>query len=214
MCGLVLVGINIVQEKADEARKKQTEIIEKGKIIADDKEQIEILIAEASEQLQRAKLSLAEFDQSTINEALEMDTPPDCVQIVGGCFLILNGIRDSSWKNVQDMLSNDDNFRKLLNINYHAITVSQLSLCKNHLKVSQIFAITSQQQHQRHYSNLCYASYLYIYLHGKPVQHSLSIANFYSAVCVFTRSINRFSLSSCRMPIQLLLLCGEHRRRI
>lgn len=134
---LYRAGNNTVQEKADEARRKQTEIFDKGKIIADDKEHIENLIIEVSEQLKRAKLSLAKFDRSTISELLDMDSPPECVQIIGGCFLILNGVRDSSWKNVQDTMSTDDNFRKLLNINYHGITASQLSQCKNHLKVSQ-----------------------------------------------------------------------------
>lgn len=136
MC-FFFAGSNIVQEKADEARRKQTEIIDKGKTIADNKEHIENMIVEVSEQLKRAKLSLAEFDRSTISELLDMDAPPECVQIVAGCFLLLNGVRDSSWKNVQDLMSNDDNFRKLLNINYHGITASQLSQCKNHLRVSQ-----------------------------------------------------------------------------
>lgn len=145
-------GINIVQEKADEARRKQTDIIDKGKIIANDKEHIEHLIVEASEQLKQAKLSLAEFDRSTIIELLEMDAPPECVQIIGACFLILNGVRDSCWKNVQDMMNSDDNFRKLLNINYHAITVSQLSQCKSHLKVSQYFF-------RRRCWRLCMANY-------------------------------------------------------
>lgn len=99
------------------------------------------MIVEASEQLKQAKLSLAVFDRSTINELLEMDAPPECVQIIGACFLILNGVRDSCWKNAQEMMNGDDNFRKLLNINYHAITVSQLSQCKSHLKVSQFLIL-------------------------------------------------------------------------
>lgn len=130
------VDINIVQEKADEALRKQSEIVAKSKNIAIEKEKIEMTIIEALQPLKAAKLALIEFKRDTIADILEMESPPEDVEVVAECFLILRGIRDVSWKNVRSAMAEDDYFGSLSEINCDLISLKQLSQCKGHLKVS------------------------------------------------------------------------------
>lgn len=135
------VDINIVQEKADEALRKQSEIVAKSKNIAIEKEKIEMTIIEALESLKAAKLALIEFKRDTIADILEMESPPEDVEVVAECFFILKGIRDISWKNVRSAMLEEDYFGSLSEINCDLISLKQLSQCKSHLKVSRYIII-------------------------------------------------------------------------
>lgn len=134
----IAVDINVVQEKADEALRKQSEIVAKGKNIAIEKEKMEIITIEALQSLQTAKLSLIEFQRDTIADILELETPPDDAEAIAECFLILRGSRDISWKNVRAAMLDDDYFKNLSDINCDLISLKQLSQCKIHLKVSEL----------------------------------------------------------------------------
>lgn len=130
------VDINVVQEKADEALRKQSEIVAKGKNIAIEKEKMEMITIEALESLKAAKLLLIEFKRDTIDDILEMETPPEDAEVVAECFFILKGSRDVSWKNVRAAMLDADYFKSLSEINCDLISLKQLSQCKSHLKVS------------------------------------------------------------------------------
>lgn len=133
------LDISIVQEKSDEALRKQSEIVAKSKNIAIEKEKIEMTIIEALQPLKAAKLALIEFKKDTIADILEMETsPPEDVEVVGECFLILKGIRDVSWKSVRTAMLDEDYFKCLSDINCDLISLKQLSQCKGHLKVSDL----------------------------------------------------------------------------
>lgn len=133
------LDISVVQEKSDEALRKQSEIVAKSKNIAIEKEKIEMTIIEASQPLKAAKLALIEFKKDTIADILEMETPPpEDVEVVGECFLILKGIRDVSWKSVRTAMLDEDYFKCLSDINCDLISLKQLSQCKGHLKVSDL----------------------------------------------------------------------------
>lgn len=131
------VDINVVQEKADEALRKQSEIVAKGKNIAIEKEKMEMITIEALQTLKAAKLSLIEFKRDIIDDILEMETPPTGAEVIAECFFILKGSRDVSWKNVRAAMLEEDYFKHLSDINCDLISLKQLSQCKSHLKVSQ-----------------------------------------------------------------------------
>lgn len=135
------VDINIVQEKADEALRKQSEIVAKGKNIAIEKEKIEMTTIEASQPLKAAKLALIEFKRDTIADILEMESSPEDVEVVAECFFILKGVRDVSWKNVRTAMLDDDYFKSLSDINCDLISLKLLSQCKGHLKVSEVLVL-------------------------------------------------------------------------
>lgn len=93
-------------------------------------------IIEALQPLKAAKLAFIEFKRDTIADILEMESPPEDVEVVAECFLILKGIRDISWKNVRSAMAEDDYIGSLSEINCDLISLKQLSQCKGHLKVS------------------------------------------------------------------------------
>lgn len=130
------IDINVVQEKADEALRKQSEIVAKGKNIANEKEKMEMITIEALQFLKAAKLSLIEFERDRIADILEMDTPPEDAEVVAECFFILKGSRDISWKNIRTAMLDEDYFKNFSDINCDSISLKQLSQCKSHLKVS------------------------------------------------------------------------------
>lgn len=108
----------------------------KGKNIAIEKEKMEMITIEALQSLKAAKLSLIEFKRDTIDDILEMETPPEDAEVVAECFFILKGSRDVSWKNVRTAMLDEDYFKNLSDINCDLISLKQLSQCKSHLKVS------------------------------------------------------------------------------
>lgn len=93
-------------------------------------------IIEALQPLKAAKLALIEFKRDTIADMLETETPPEDIEVVAECFLILRGIRDISWKNVRVFMLEEDYFKSFSDINCDVISLKQLSQCKSHLKVS------------------------------------------------------------------------------
>lgn len=93
---------------------------------------------EAFQPLSAAKLALIEFKRDSIVEVLEMETPPENVEVVAECFFILRGVRDVSWKTVRSAMLDADYIKNLSDINCDLITLKQLSQCKGHLKVSDL----------------------------------------------------------------------------
>lgn len=125
-----------VKLKSIEVTTKQNEIVEKGKLVAIDKETVEETITAAMQPLHVAKLRLIDLEKADLTELLETETPPDTIETVGECFVILKGIRDVSWKTVRSIMAEEHFFKSLVDMNCDAITSKQLAQCKNHLKVS------------------------------------------------------------------------------
>lgn len=133
---LYILATSMVQVKTEEAFNKQSKIVETGKMIANEKEATEEALTNALQPLKAAKLALIDFDKSEIVALIETEAPPDSIEIVGECFVILKGIRDVSWKSVRTVMAEECFFKSLMEMNCDVITLKQLSQCKNHLKVS------------------------------------------------------------------------------
>lgn len=114
---------------------KQNEIVSMGKLIAIEKEAAEETITSALQPLKMAKLRMIDLIKSEFNDMVETETPPEPVEMVGECFLILKGIRDASWKTVRSVMVEENFIKSLVDMNCDAITSKQLSQCKNHVKV-------------------------------------------------------------------------------
>lgn len=64
-----------------------------------------------------------------------MTTPPDIVQCVCECVVILKGLKEVSWKSVRTMM-NDPNFLvSLQKLNCDDVSQKQVGMIKAHLKV-------------------------------------------------------------------------------
>lgn len=122
--------------KSSEVTTKQNEIVEMGKLIAIEKESIEETISTAIQPIKAAKVRVIQLEKSDLNEMLETETPVETIETVGECFVILKGIRDVSWKTVRSIMSEENFFASLMEMNCDGITSKQLTACKNHIKVS------------------------------------------------------------------------------
>lgn len=131
-----LAVIREVEMKSIEVITKQNEIVNKGKVIAIEKEAAEEMITTALQRLQAAKSRLIDLNESELNEMLEIETPPETIEIIGECFIILKGIRDVSWKTVRSIMAEESFLDSLMEMNCDVITSKQLFQCKNHIKVS------------------------------------------------------------------------------
>lgn len=142
LLSIFIPDINAIQEKSDEALRKQSEIVAMGKNIAIEKERIEEILTEASRPLNEAKQVVIELNRDAVTDLLKMETPPEYVEVFGECFSYLKGIRDTSWKNVRNIVLEETFFENLLEINCDLIMMKQASLCKSNLKVSNLSSAT------------------------------------------------------------------------
>lgn len=116
---------------------EQTEIVRKGKSVADEKEAIQSALGAALEPLASAKLALIDIDKSTITEMMETEAPAESVEAVGECFVLLRGGRDVTWRAARSLMTEESFFKSLMEMNCDLITAKQLLHCKNHLKVKR-----------------------------------------------------------------------------
>lgn len=105
-------------------------------MIATEREWVEEMTTAAAQPLKSAKSHLLDLQCGDLTEFLEMETPPETIQITGECFVMLKGMRDISWKTARTLMADENFFQNLKELNCDAITSKQLSQCKNHLKVS------------------------------------------------------------------------------
>lgn len=86
--------------------------------------------------MEAARLALADLDKSDITEIRSFATPPEAVQIVCECIVIIKGIKEVSWKSAKGMMSEGGFLKSLLEMNCDAITQKQVTQVKNHMKVA------------------------------------------------------------------------------
>lgn len=124
-----------------------------------------MIAIEAFQSLATAKSSLIEFNRDTIVDILELETPPDDVEVIAECFFMLKGGRDISWKNIRAAMLDEDYIKNLSDINCDIISLKQLSQCKSHLKVSELilFVVT----HTEMYRFVLYCIVLYTIYESK-----------------------------------------------
>ncbi|KAK5648316.1 hypothetical protein RI129_003208 [Pyrocoelia pectoralis] len=140
-CEVMLVEIEQGTEKAmykkDVASTRSVEIGEQSKIIAVEQADAEEALSAALPALEMARLALAELDKSDITEIRSFATPPEAVQVVCECVVIIRGIKEVSWKSAKAMMSDPSFLRSLQEINCDVITQNQVKAVKTHLTKSK-----------------------------------------------------------------------------
>jgi dynein heavy chain, axonemal len=79
-------------------------------------------------------LALDDLDKGDITEIRSFATPPEPVQIVCECVVIIKGIKEVSWKSARGMMSDSSFLRSLKELNCDAITQKQVSNVRAHMK--------------------------------------------------------------------------------
>ncbi|XP_030756931.1 dynein heavy chain 10, axonemal [Sitophilus oryzae] len=136
MLAEIEAGTKIATEKKDVASFKSTEIEEQARIISIEQADAEEALASALPALERARLALSDLDKSDITEIRSFATPPEAVQVVCECVVILRGYKEVSWKSAKGMMAEANFLRNLQEMNCDAITQAQQKACKAHMKKS------------------------------------------------------------------------------
>ncbi|KAJ8963302.1 hypothetical protein NQ318_018771 [Aromia moschata] len=130
-------GTKIAMEKKDVASLKSAEIEEQAKIISIEQGEAEEALSAALPALETARLALAELDKSDITEIRSFATPPEPVQTICECVVILRGIKEVSWKSAKGMMADTSFLRTLQEMNCDLITQAQQKACKAHMARSK-----------------------------------------------------------------------------
>lgn len=137
MLAEIEIGTKAATEKKDQASAKSVEIEEQKVVIMSEKAEADEALAEALPALEAARLALADLDKNDITEIRSFTTPPEAVQIVCECVVIIRGIKEVSWKSAKAMMSDPSFLRTLQELNCDAITQAQVRAVKAHLKTSK-----------------------------------------------------------------------------
>ncbi|XP_066245712.1 dynein axonemal heavy chain 10 isoform X2 [Euwallacea similis] len=132
----VEVHTTIAAEKKDIASLRRSEIDEQARIISIELADAEETLSAALPALETTKLALANLDKADITEIRSFATPPEPVQIVCECIVILRGYKEVSWKTVKGMMGDTNFLKALQEMNCDAITQTQQRTCKAHMKKS------------------------------------------------------------------------------
>lgn len=129
-------GTDEATSKKEAASERSMEIEEKKKVITVEQGEAEEALAQAMPALEMARLALSDLDKADITEIRSFATPPEAVQIVCECVVIIRGIKEVSWKSAKGMMSDPYFLKSLQELNCDAITQAQVRAVKNHLKKS------------------------------------------------------------------------------
>lgn len=124
----------VANDKKEVVTMKKLEIEEQEKVIVSEKAEAQEILDAALPALEIAKAALSDLDKSDITEIRSFATPPQAVQTVCECVLILLGIREISWKSAKGVMADPNFLLRLKEMNCDAISMNQQKACKAHAK--------------------------------------------------------------------------------
>ncbi|XP_026741363.1 dynein heavy chain 10, axonemal [Trichoplusia ni] len=198
-CELLLKEISKATDaattKQQVASVKSAEITEQSAIISVEKEEAEEVLSAALPALEAARLALADLDKNDITEIRSFATPPEAVQTVCECVVIIRGIRDVSWKGAKGMMADPNFLRNLQEMNCDLITQQQVKAVKAHMKKSKKLD-TMQQISKAGYGLLKFViavlAYCAVYKEVKPKKDKVeALEKEYTEACNYLASLNR-----------------------
>ncbi|XP_028177563.1 dynein heavy chain 10, axonemal, partial [Ostrinia furnacalis] len=198
-CEILLKEISTATEaavvKQNVAAIKSVEITEQSVVIAEEKSEAEEALSAALPALEAARLALADLDKNDITEIRSFATPPEAVQVVCECVVIIRGIKDVSWKGAKGMMADPNFLRNLQEMNCDLITQAQVKAVKAHMKKSKKLD-TMQQISKAGYGLLKFViavlGYCAVYKEVKPKQDKVeALEKEYSEAVNYLASLNR-----------------------
>ncbi|XP_060518939.1 LOW QUALITY PROTEIN: dynein axonemal heavy chain 10 [Cylas formicarius] len=136
MLAEIEAGTLAATNKKDVASLKSTEIEEQARVISVEQAEAEEALSAALPALETARLALSDLNKADITEIRSFATPPEAVQIVCECVVILRGYKEVSWKTAKGMMAEANFLRNLQEMNCDAITQAQVRTVKAHMKRS------------------------------------------------------------------------------
>lgn len=106
---------------------------QKSKLIGVEKADADEALSDALPALEAARLALDDLERSDITEIRSFATPPEAVQIVCECVVIIKGIKEVSWKSAKAIMSEVGFLKSLTEMNCDIITSKQVASCRAHM---------------------------------------------------------------------------------
>lgn len=125
---------DVANEKKSDVTMKKLEIEEQEKVIVVEKAEAQEILDAALPALEIARAALSDLDKSDITEIRSFATPPQAVQTVCECVLILMGVKEISWKSAKGVMADPNFLLRLKEMNCDLITQNQQKTCKAHAK--------------------------------------------------------------------------------
>ncbi|XP_046382890.1 dynein axonemal heavy chain 10 [Ischnura elegans] len=122
--------------KKEIAIEKSSQMEEQSKVIKKEKAEAEEALADALPALEAARMALQDLEKADITEIRSFATPPEPVQTVCECIVIILGIKDVSYKAAKGLMSDPNFLRKLMEMNCDNITQTQVRAVKAHMQKS------------------------------------------------------------------------------
>ncbi|KPJ14719.1 Dynein heavy chain 10, axonemal [Papilio machaon] len=181
--------------KQQVAAEKSAEISQQSEVIAEEKAEAEEALSAALPALEAARLALADLDKNDITEIRSFATPPEAVQVVCECVVIIRGIKDVSWKGAKGMMADPNFLRNLQEMNCDLITQAQVKAVKAHMKKSKKLD-TMQQISKAGYGLLKFViavlGYCAVYKEVKPKKDKVeALEKEYTEAVNYLASLNR-----------------------
>ncbi|XP_059059014.1 dynein axonemal heavy chain 10 [Achroia grisella] len=198
-CEILLKEISTATEaavaKQQVAAIKSVEITEQSVVIAEEKSEAEEALSAAMPALEAARLALADLEKNDITEIRSFATPPEAVQVVCECVVIIRGIKDVSWKGAKGMMADPNFLRNLQEMNCDLITQNQVKAVKAHMKKSKKLD-TMQQISKAGYGLLKFViavlGYCAVYKEVKPKKDKVeALEKEYTEAVNYLSSLNR-----------------------
>ncbi|XP_063540762.1 dynein axonemal heavy chain 10 [Cydia strobilella] len=198
-CEVLLKEISVATDaavsKQQVAAIKSAEITEQKVVIAEEKSEAEEALSAAMPALEAARLALADLDKNDITEIRSFATPPEAVQVVCECVVIIRGIKDVSWKGAKGMMADPNFLRNLQEMNCDLITQKQVKDVKAHMKKSKKLD-TMQQISKAGYGLLKFViavlGYCAVYKEVKPKKDKVEqLEKEYTEAINYLESLNR-----------------------
>ena len=123
-------GTQKAQAKKSVVKEKQTEIEFQNKEIAVEKASAEEALSEALPALEAARKALDTLEKSDITEIRSFAKPPQVVQQVCECIVVMKGIKDVSWKAAKGMMADVGFLTSLKELDVDNISSSQVRAVK------------------------------------------------------------------------------------
>lgn len=100
--------------------------------------------------LEAAKLALEDLDRNDITEIRAFKNPPQQVEIVCNCVVILKGIKEVNWKSAQVLMADPNFLQMLKGMDVDNITNRQIGLVKDYVNMlEKNFEIDADNSSQR-----------------------------------------------------------------
>lgn len=130
-------------EKKSIAKIKATEIEASSKVIKVEKAEAEQALEEAIPALEEARDALGNLKKEDVTEIKAFARPPEAVQGICECILIMKGQKEINWKAAKGMMSEGNFLQSLRDMDVDAITFSQVKQTK--AKVDKLCTLDEMQ---------------------------------------------------------------------